>query len=467
MTLCSPTEFDAGEGVRALAARAEQAGGRAILVGGWVRDALLGRASKDIDVELHGFGEASTSALLGGEGAEVRRIHVVGRSFPMHVLQLRDGTSLDVSVAEARGPIGESTAEALHARAARRRDLRINSMGFDPLTGELLDPFQGRADLEAKALRCVDAERFTEDPLRILRVARFAAQLGFEPDEELMGLCRASSLREIAVERIYAEWERFLLAADPAKGLTVLSQTGVRAEFAALEALVDVPQDARWHPEGCVWTHTVMVVREAAALRRGEDRERDLRLMWGVLCHDLGKPSTTTVEADAIRSRAHDAEGEVIARNWLSALQAPAKRVEAVATLVRWHLAPALLTGQESTDRAYRRLSRRLAEGGVDADLLWRVARADHLGRTTPEALAGDFAAGDAFRLRMENLGIQRSAPAEFVRGRDVLAAGIAAGPEVGRVLDRCRDIQDETGSNDGAEILERALRELPSEGGN
>ena len=262
-----------------------------------------------------------------------------------------------------------------------------------------------------------------------------------------------------------------LLAFDPAHGLEVLADTGVRANFPEREALDGVAQDPRWHPEGCVWTHTVMGIREAARLRVGDgqrgwaesaDAERDLWLMWGALCHDFGKPETTSIEADAIRSHGHDVVGEGLARAWLGRLRAASRTQGAIAALVRWHLAPALLVRQNSTDRGYRRLARRLGEAGVDAELLWRVARADHLGRTTDEALARDFSDGDVFLERMRSLGVERSAPREAVLGRDVLAAGIAPGPEVRRILDRCRDIQDQTGWSDAARILERALANDP-----
>ncbi|MEE3331691.1 MAG: HD domain-containing protein [Myxococcota bacterium] len=450
--------------MRSLSARVEQAGGRLLAVGGWVRDALLGRASEDIDLELHGIDAGRARSLFAELEGEIRRIDEVGRAFPVWLLQFSDGTCADVSLAEdPTARAGDDTA-LRHTRAAARRDLRINALAFDPLSAALFDPFEGCSDLEARALRCVDPRRFGDDPLRALRVARFAAQLSFAPDAELGRVCGAQSLGDVAPERMLAEWQRLLLAPDPAHGLEVLAETGVRANFPELEALDGVPQDPRWHPEGCVWTHTVMGIREATKLRTADSRaetadaDRDLWLMWGALCHDFGKPGTTSVEADAIRSHAHDVVGERLVRDWLVRLRAASRTQDAVAALVRWHLAPALLVRQKSTDRGYRRLARRLGEVGVDAELLWRVARADHLGRTTAEALARDFSDGDIFLERMRSLGVERAPPRECVLGRDVLAAGIAPGPAVGRILDRCREIQDETGWTDTVRILERAL---------
>ena len=471
MTLRLPSQLDVGEPVRSLSTQSDRAGGRARVVGGWVRDAMLGRDSRDIDLELHGIDAVRARNLLGELEGEITRIDEVGRSFPVWLVQFSDGTCADVSLPEDPTARPGDDAALRHRRAAARRDLRINALGFDALSAALFDPFDGCSDLEERALRCVDPQRFGEDPLRALRVARFAAQLTFEPDAELRRVCRAQSLRDVAPERMLAEWQRLLVAPDPAYGLEVLAETGVRANFPELEALDGVPQDPRWHPEGCVWTHTVMGVREAARLRVGDPRaewmetansERNLWLMWAALCHDFGKPATTSTEVDAIRSHGHDVVGEGLARDWLGRLRAASRTQVAIAALVRWHLAPALLVRQNSTDRGYRRLARRLGEAGVDAELLWRVARADHFGRTTDDALARDFSDGEVFLERMRSLGVDRLAPQDAVLGRDVLAAGIAPGPEVGRILDRCRDIQDQTGWTDTTRILERALASDP-----
>jgi tRNA nucleotidyltransferase (CCA-adding enzyme) len=205
-----------------------------------------------------------------------------------------------------------------------------------------------------------------------------------------------------------------------------------------------------------------MVVDEAAA-QRGDraGTEHGRWLLLGALCHDLGKPSTTSIDGDGrVRSPSHDVRGEEITVEFLSRLRASDRTVRAVAALVRWHLAPLLLSKQGAGDRAYRKLARRLDAAGIDGALLVDLARADHWGRTTPEALARDFSDAEAFVERLRALDLMESAPVDRVRGRDVLARGIAPGPEVGRIVTRCREIQDESGWTDPDQILDRALAE-------
>jgi len=436
-----------------LARSARRAGGRLLIVGGWVRDAQLGRSARDLDFELYGFDRARARAWLDQVG--VRSVDEVGRSFPVLLVRREGSSPFELTLAD---PQLDADFAAQFARNARRRDLTVNALGLDPLTGEWLDPYGGREDLAARRLRAVDATRFGEDPLRALRVARLAADLDAEPDERLLALCGEQDLGSVAVERLYRELSALLATQRPSRGLSVLARSRSLAHFPELAALEGLAQDPRWHPEGCVWTHTLMVVDEAARLRTGEG-ERDDWLMWAALLHDLGKPETTKIEPDAVRSHAHDTVGAELAYQWLVRWRAPAKTVEAVRSLVRHHLAPALLVGQGATDRGFRRLARRLAASGVDAALLQLVARADHLGRTTDEARARRFPAGDAFAERMRSLDTLRAPVAMRVRGRDVLARGVEPGPEVGAILARCEAIADETGWSDPQRILDRALR--------
>jgi tRNA nucleotidyltransferase (CCA-adding enzyme) len=231
-----------------------------------------------------------------------------------------------------------------------------------------------------------------------------------------------------------------------------------------LAALVGVPQDPRWHPEGSVWIHTLRVVDVAAASRTG-DADQDELLLWGALCHDLGKPGTTRLESGRVRSPRHDAAGVAETERFLSRLRAPERIVRGTVALVRHHLAPALYVEGGARPRAYRRLARHLERAGVSIELLERVARADHLGRTTRDARAGRFPAGDVFLARARALEVEAAAPRDRVRGRDLLARGVRPGPGMGLLLRRCRAVQDETGWTDAERILERALAETEDQG--
>ena len=446
--------------VLAIARAVDTAGGRALAVGGYVRDRLLGQESKDHDVEVFGLELDALQAILGRFG----RVLTVGRAFG--VLRLAD-LDVDFSLPRRDNKVGpghrgfdvEVDPSLDFASAARRRDLTVNSMGFDLLTEEILDPHGGRTDLERKVLRAVDTHTFPEDPLRGLRVAQFSARLEMHPDDDLLALCRELDLSEVSPERILEEFRKLLLkGVRPSLGFAFLRESGLLRFFPELEALIDVPQDPTWHPEGDVWTHNLMVVDEAALLRQGD--ADDPALMFGALCHDLGKPATTVVREGRVRSPSHSKAGIAPTRALLARMRAPNELVERTCALVHHHLAPALFDKDGAKARAYRRLSRQLASSGVSMELLARVARADHLGRTTAEALAREFPAGDRFLARAAELEVVEEAPRDAVQGRHLIARGLVPGPSFGPLLARCRDVQDERGWQDPDRILDAVLGE-------
>ena len=451
----SPLDF-----IRDVAEAVSQAGGRAFIVGGYVRDQLLGLDSKDTDVEVYNLSMSELERILG----TFAKVLHIGKAFG--VLRIK-GFDVDFSLPRRDSKMrpGHQGFQVSHdptmsfADAARRRDVTINSMGLDPVTGDLLDPHGGRRDLETKILRATDPARFGEDPLRALRVAGFAARFGMTPDQELSKLCAALDLSELSAERIFEELNKLLLKADrPSIGFEFLRASGLLRFFPEVERLIDVPQEPDWHPEGDVFVHTMMVLDQAAKLRRGDDD--DLALMYGSLCHDFGKPVTSETIDGRIRSWEHDTKGAPITEAFLDRLRAPKDLSRKVSALVRHHLAPALYYRNEATPKAYRRLVRELAAKNVSPDLLLRVAKADHLGRTTADARAHRFPAGDHFQETVESLSIAREAPQDAVLGRHLIARGLKPGRHFTRILTRCRDVQDETGWEDPDQILDRVLQE-------
>ncbi|MCB1035297.1 MAG: HD domain-containing protein [Acidobacteria bacterium] len=448
--------------ILAIARALRRAGGQALLVGGIVRDHLLGLPSKDYDLEVYGL----TLRQLEMELTRFGEVIAVGRAFG--VLRVK-GLDADFSLPRRDSKVGpghrgflvELDPELAFPEAARRRDLTINSMGLDPLTGELLDPFDGRGDLERKVLRATDRVHFAEDSLRGLRVAQFHARLEMAPNEELLEICSGLDLSDLPGERIFDELAKLLLKADrPSFGLKFLEETKLLRFFPELLGMVGVPQDPEWHPEGTVWEHTLLVVDEAAQLRLGELHE-DLALMWGAVLHDVGKPPTTVEVDGRIRSPAHDDVGAPMAEELLERLRAPKLLIRRVSALVRYHLAPALLPAGGAKLKAYRRLARRLAESEVTPGLLYRLASADHFGRTTADALAREFPDGERFREAMEDLFQEGHSVQDVVLGRHLLARGFSPGPALGPILAVCRDVQDETGWRDPDRILDRVLPEL------
>ena len=497
--------------IREIAAAVRDAGGRAVVVGGWVRDHLLGIRSKDVDVEVFGLDVARLESLLAGFG----KVYAVGRAFGVFRV---GGIDVDFSLPRRdskRGPGHRGFDVAPDpsldfSAAAQRRDLTVNSIGLDPLTGEVLDPHAGRRDLERGVLRATDPAHFPEDPLRGLRVAQLAARLEMTPDEALVALCRKLDSSELSGERVFDEFRKLLLLAPkPSIGFRVLEDTDQLRFFPELDALRGVAQDPEWHPEGDVWTHTLMVLDVAATLRDAGDgadgpghaarpvtapphrgsagapvfphggdtgkddpesapaaaslhdrADEDLALMFGALCHDLGKPATTEPIGGRIRSHGHDVEGVAPTRALLGRMHAPGALVDRVAALVEHHLAPALFIRNGATAKGYRRLARKLERAGVGMELLVRVARADHLGRTTVDALAGRFDAGDAFLAAARAHSVEHAAPRDVVLGRHLIERGLQPGPGFAPILERCRDVQDETGWTDPGRILDRVLAE-------
>jgi tRNA nucleotidyltransferase (CCA-adding enzyme) len=428
------------EGVRGLIAALRAAGGRPMVVGGAVRDALLGLPLKDFDLEVYGLPAARLRALLATLGP----VDAVGQAFTVFKLGgLGTAGGVDVSLPRRDSKVGpghrgiavEGDPFLPVAEAARRRDFTLNALLYDPASGELLDPHGGRRDLEARVLRAVDPGSFGEDPLRALRAVQLAARFELSVESGTARLCAAMPLAELPAERVFGEIEKLLLRARrPSLGLALLRQWGMLETLAPeLVPLAATLQDPEWHPEGDVWTHTLQVADEAAALLEGLERPRALAVMLGALCHDLGKPATTAREEGRIRSRGHEEAGlapttSLLERWNVHSLLGYDVRGQ-VLGLVGNHLRPGQLYDDRErvSDGALRRLARK-----CEPELLYRVARADCLGRRP-----GRFepVAMEWFLARVRALDVATRPPAPLLKGRDVVALGVPPGPEVGRVL--------------------------------
>jgi tRNA nucleotidyltransferase (CCA-adding enzyme) len=438
--------------VMELARAVRQRGGRALVVGGWVRDRLLaGEAdlkvgtttghgkvgptigTKDLDVEVFGIPAGDLPRVLEPFG----RVEPIGQSFPVYKIGTIDvGLPRRESKAGRghKGFIVEGDPAMSIEEAARRRDFTINAISWDPLTNEYLDPFHGRADLQGSVLRAVDPARFGDDSLRVLRAVQFAARFDLTLEEGTADLCRSISLDDLPPERIWGEIEKLLLrAVRPSIGFALALDLGVVDQlFPELKALVGCEQEPEWHPEGDVWIHTLMVVDRARQRIDDLDRADQLTLMLGALTHDFGKPATTAVIDGRIRSPNHEEAGVPPAAAFLDRLNINSidgKDVRRqVLGLVAHHLKPGMLfkVRSELTDGAFRRLSQK-----ADLELLARVAKADCLGRTG----AFDCTAMDWFLARARELGVDRRPPKPLVLGRHLLELGMKPGPEMGVLL--------------------------------
>ncbi len=424
------------------------AGGRALLVGGCVRDRLMNWEAKDWDVEVYHVEPARLRELLD----ELDSVNVVGEAFTVYKV----GRALDVSLPRRerkagrghRGFVIEGDPAMDLMEATRRRDFTINAILEDPLTGEIIDPFGGRADLEAKLLRAVARETFAEDSLRVLRAAQFAARFEFRIEPETVELCRAIDLSDLPPERIWSEMEKLLLRARrPSGGLQWLDELGANEKlFPELHALKGVPQEETWHPEGDVDVHTRLVCDRARELVDDLDYPRQVTVMLAALCHDFGKPATTAFIEGRWRSRGHEEAGvepteKFLDRLKLYTLESYDVRAQVVA-LVRDHLKPGELffKREEIGDGAFRRLARR-----CELDLLYRVARADTLGRNAewvPRERWYTAQPQEWFIARARALAVEQKPPAPILMGRHLLEMNLKASPLIGRITSAVYEMQ-------------------------
>lgn len=425
-----------------LAEIVKENGGRAMLVGGCVRDFLMKVEPKDFDVEVYGIEPHRLREILEKFG----KVDAVGEAFTVYKI----GQNLDVSLPRrerktGRGHRGftiEGDPQMSFAEACRRRDFTINAILQDVLTGEIIDPFNGRADIEKKLIRVVAAETFVEDSLRVLRAAQFAARFGFEIEPETAALCRLIDLSDLPKERIWGEFEKLLLKAEnPSTGLRWFYDLKIAEKlFPELTALVGVPQQIEWHPEGDLDVHTLLVVDEARKLIDDLPYPKQVAVMLGALCHDFGKPATTSFFDGAWRSHGHDEAGveptaSFLDRLGIFTLDGYDVRNQVV-ELVRNHLRPSEFyrNREDLGDGAFRRLARR-----VELDLLYRVAKADSLGRNAPHVPPEKRKTAEAqewFVERVKDLKVEREAPPPVLMGRHLIELGLKPSPRFKEILD-------------------------------
>lgn len=424
------------EAVREVARLAKESGGRALLVGGCVRDALLGKPAKDFDIEVYGISPDALQRIL----ARSFRLDLVGASFGVVKLH---GHDIDVAIPRRETKLGlghkafsmEYDPSLSVAEAAARRDFTVNAIYRDPLTDEIVDPWNGRADLSARILRHV-SDHFREDPLRVLRGMQFVARFGLRPAPETIAICREMTPEGLPSERLFEEWSKLLTkGVEISAGLEFLREVGWVKYYPELAALIGCEQAPEWHPEGDVWNHTLFCLDAFARHRKGEDD--DLIVGLAVLCHDFGKPATTFYDkrVKRLRSLGHDDAGVKPTLSFLRRLTNEERILREVPPLVRCHMRPFALWKSHAGESAIRRLAAEV----VRIDRLIKVAAADDEGRPPFPSDPADikWLADEAQRLKVAD-----AAPAPIVRGRDLIALGLKPGVEFGRILKDCYEAQ-------------------------
>jgi tRNA nucleotidyltransferase (CCA-adding enzyme) len=408
--------------------RIREAGGRALLVGGCVRDLLLGSAPEEWDFEVFGLAAPRLEELFPG------RMDLVGKSFGIY--HFRD-LPIDLGLPRrerCQGPGHRDFAVATDphlplAAAARRRDFTVNALYLDPLDGELLDPVGGMGDLRGACLRAV-SEQFSEDPLRVLRAMQLIARLDFSCDENTLSLCRSLSPQHLPRERIFGEFRKLLLRGRAmGRGLEFLRRCHWLRFFPELESLCHCPQNSLFHPEGNVWEHGKAAMDAFAAVRPKLEEDA-LVVGFAVLCHDLGKPICTVQDsAGQPRARGHERAGLEPATALLQRLGVPVRIVDGVLPLVTWHMAPRTFSDPGLGMAAVRRLARSV--GRLDRLLL--LAHCDAWGR--PPSVP-DQSGEERLRRLAEGEGLLRRPPTPLVRGRDLVEKfSLPPSPALGKIL--------------------------------
>lgn len=464
----------------------------AYLVGGFVRDEMLGIASKDADIEVFGMTsealEKNLQTLFDGNVA------AVGRSFGVFKILLGNGLDVDVAIPRRESKSGkghkdfvvEGDPNMSLEEAARRRDFTINAMYRDLSTGQLIDPCGGADDLKNKILRAVDAKTFVEDPLRVYRGVQFAARFGLTVEAETLELMRKmvheGELDHLPPERVTVEIRKLLLQADrPSVGFALMRELGIIEKYyPELLILAETPQEPDWHPEGNVWVHTMMVLDQATKIAKRKmqnmnpfeqfTEEERLQIGLGALCHDLGKPSTTAVGEKhgipRIRSLGHEEAGVGPAKELLAKWTFGQSALEAAVVSTREHLKPGMLlmqvekrqTNAEQYVNSVRKLLKRIHP--VSWRILLAIAEADYRGRALPDVETGLYPAGEYMTRIIREHKLDEAPTKPLIAGSDLLPLGVEPGPAMGVIIKQIEKARDagEIKTRDEALVLAKKL---------
>ncbi len=429
---------------------------KAIVVGGVVRDYFLKKESKDIDVEVYGVKALEELKELL---SEFGKVNLVGKSFG--VLKLRAKVQeFDFSLPRVEKKVGlghrgfkvDCCSTLEFKEAFKRRDFTINAIGYDIEEDKFIDEYGGIEDIKKGVLREVSETSFVEDPLRVYRAMQFCARFEFDVSDSLDRLClymvKSGSLDELPKERVFEELKKLLLKADkPSVGFYLLKKWGVLKEyFPELHETIGVEQDKKYHPEGDVFTHTMLSLDAL--------KTKDLVLKLAVLCHDMGKVVCTTKEDGRIRSIGHEEAGVKISEKFLRRFTDDKKLIESILPLVRYHLAPSAFFESGAKSKAIRRLATK-----VNISQLVKVAKADFLGRGDENKR---YEAGEWLLQKAEELNVKYEPIKALVSGKDLLEIGIEPSPKMGEILKRLYDYQLESGIEDKSELLKAFFDTIP-----
>ena len=409
-----------------------QNNGKGFLVGGCVRDALVGISATDIDIEVYNIKLAKLIRILKEHFA----INFVGKSFG--VIKLNH-YPIDITIPRKEVKTGQGykgfdieTDHLLSPKeACARRDFTINAILFNPLENTFIDIYNGKKDLQQYILRHT-TDKFSEDPLRVLRAMQFIARFKLQIAPESLKLCKNITIENLSSERIFEEWKKLILKGKKISwGLNFLKQSNWLKYFPELQALDGCPQYKKWHPEGDVFTHTGFCM-DAFVIERHlcHSSKENLLVGLGVLCHDFGKPLTTKTHLDGtITSYQHDIQGVIPTINFLSRLTNQKDILHKVALLVRYHMIPRELYINHAKDSAVLGLSKK----AENIQRLLRVCKADKNGKGSKYEWS--YPVADWLLSKAEKLQVTKTPPPPILKGRHLIAVGLKPSKKFSELL--------------------------------
>ena len=413
---------------RAIAEKVEMLGGHTYFVGGCVRDEILGEEIKDFDIEVHGITPSALEEILDSLGERIS----IGESFGIYNLK---GCSVDIAMPrkeKVRG-LGHKDFDIFvdpfigTEGASKRRDFTFNALMKDVISGEIIDHYNGKRDLNLRLLRHVNDESFGEDPLRVLRGAQFAARLGASATPETVEICRNMDLTKLSKERVEGELQKALLKAEkPSVFFEVLREMNqLDFWFPELSDLSGVPQNPKHHAEGDVWVHTMMVIDEAAKLKF--KAKNPFGFMLAAVAHDFGKAVCTEVINGAVHAYEHETKGLPLIERFLKRITNETKLIEYVMNICALHMQPNVVAGVKASVKS----TNRMFDRSVDPVALICFSVADSEGKIPPRA---DSSNEEFLYERLEIFNEYMSRP--YVMGRDLIEAGLSPGEDFSEILE-------------------------------
>lgn len=409
---------------KAIAEKVAEFGGRVYFVGGYVRDRLMNIENKDIDIEVHGVSPDVLESILDGLGKRM----TMGQSFGIYGLK---GYGLDVAMPRKEHAIGRGHRDFQVSvdpyigtfKAAMRRDFTINALMQDVLSGEIIDHFSGLEDIKNGVIRHVSDESFAEDPLRVLRAAQFSARFNFEVAHETVLLCEAIDLGTLSKERVLGEMFKALSKADkPSHFFRTLEKMNQLSHwFPELEALIGIKQDTIHHPEGDAYTHTLMVLDEAAKYRDKAGNPNGF--MLSALCHDFGKSVSTEIIDGRIHSYMHEIKGLALIKTFLKRLTNESSLIQYVLNMCEHHMKPNILANDRSAVKSTNRMFDSVSH---PRDLIY-LSVCDRLGKNENDGYS------EFLFERLELYDQMMARP--FVSGKDLIDSGLTPDETFSEIL--------------------------------